>query len=160
MPCYLFTYHTFGSWYPDRAQGYVARGQGILPRDTKMAEVYRSRAKHETVLVEEQHQQAIIHRLIDAVGYINCRLHAVATDSTHIHVLVSWRNERTWQQNRASLKKSLTLMLKERFEDRPWFAENASRKRVTDREHFDYLMDIYLPRHKGWKWREDRGLYL
>jgi REP element-mobilizing transposase RayT len=160
MPCYLFTYHTIGSWYPDRAQGYVARGKGILPRDTKMAEVYRGRANHETVLIEAPHQLAVIDRLIEAVGFIDCRLHGVATEATHIHVLVSWRNERTWQQNRASLKKSLTLMLKETFEDRPWFSENASRKRVENREHFDYLMGTYLPLQKGWKWREDRGLYL
>ena len=94
MPCYLFTYHTFGSWYPDRARGYVVRGKGILPRDTKMARTYRDRAKHGTVHIEEAHQLAIIHRLVDAVGFIDCRLHAVATDGTHVHVLVSWRGDR------------------------------------------------------------------
>ncbi|MEM1305417.1 MAG: hypothetical protein AAGG46_11005, partial [Planctomycetota bacterium] len=29
MPVYLFTYHTYGSWLPDRPQGYVQRDQGI-----------------------------------------------------------------------------------------------------------------------------------
>jgi REP element-mobilizing transposase RayT len=160
MPCYLFTYHTFGSWYPDRAQGFVARGQGILPQDVKLAKVYRSRAKQETVFIEQQHQQAMIHRLIEAVSFIDCRLHGVATDNTHLHVLASWRGERTWQQNRASLKKSLTIMLKEMFEGRSWFSENASRKRVENRDHYNYLIDVYLPSHRGWKWREGRGLYL
>ena len=140
MPCYLFNYHTFGSWYPDRAQGYVERGKGILPRDVKMAEVYRGRAKHETILIKEEHQQAIIHRLVEAVGHIYCRLHDVATDDTHIHVPVSWPGERTWQQNRASPKKVLTSMLKETFEDRPWFSENASHKRAEKREPLDYLI--------------------
>jgi hypothetical protein len=125
-----------------------------------MAEVYRGRAKHETILIDGPNQLAIIHRLIDAVGFVDCRLHGVATDATHVHVLVSWRGGRTWQQNRASLKKSLTIMLKESFEDRPWFGGNASRKRVENREHFDYLMDVYLPKHKGWKWRDGQGLYL
>lgn len=159
MPCYLFTYHTYGTWYPDRRQGYVRRGQGILPSDPAAAQVYKERAAHDTILLDGIHQQALIARLIDAVSFIDSRLHAVATDSTHIHMLLSWRGNRTWQQNRASLKKSMTLMLKDLFADRPWFAENASRKRVENREHFDYLMNVYLPNHRGWKWREDRGYY-
>lgn len=160
MPCYLFTYHAYGTWYPDRRQGYVRRGQGILPSDAKAAQTYRERATHDTILLDGTHQQALIDRLIEAVGFIDCRLYGVATDSTHIHVLVSWRSDRTWRQNRASLKKSMTLMLKKQFADRPWFAENASRKQVENREHFDYLTDVYLPKHRGWKWREDRGYYL
>jgi REP element-mobilizing transposase RayT len=160
MPCYLFTYHAYGTWYPDRQQGYVRRGQGILPSDPKAGHTYRERAAHDTILLDEIHQQAIIARLIEAVSFIHCRLHAVATDSTHIHVLLSWRGDRTWQQNRISLKKSMTLMLKRQFANRPWFSENASRKRVENQEHFDHLMNTYLPKHNGWKWREDAGYYL
>jgi REP element-mobilizing transposase RayT len=160
MPCYLFTYHGYATWYPDRRQGYVRRGQEILASDPVAAQVYRERAAHETILFDEAQQKAVIARLIEAVGFIDCRLHAVATDSTHIHVLLSWRDNRTWQQNLASLKKSMTLMLKEQFADRPWFAENASRKRVENRHHFDYLMNVYLPNRRGWKWREARGYYL
>src|SRR4051794_35604479 len=29
MPCYLFTYHAYGSWMPDHKRGYVHRGQGV-----------------------------------------------------------------------------------------------------------------------------------
>lgn len=105
MPCYLFTYHAYGTWYPDRRQGYVRRGQGILPSDAKAAHSYRERAAHDTILLDGPQQKVLIARLIEAVGFIDCRLHAVATDSTQIHVLVSWRGNRTWQQNRARLKK-------------------------------------------------------
>ena len=91
---------TYGTWYPDRPKGYVRHGQGILPSDSEMAQVYRSRATHDTVFLNTEHQQAIITRLVEAVTCINCRLHAVATDKSHVHVLVSWRGERTWQQNR------------------------------------------------------------
>lgn len=126
MPCYLFTYHTYGSWYPDRPQGYVRRGQGILPSDFVAAEEYRNRAKYDTVIIKGEHQQAIISQLIEGVEHINCRLHAVATDNTHFHVLVSWKGQRTWQQNWASLKKSITIRLKEEFEARAWLTENAS----------------------------------
>jgi hypothetical protein len=47
MPCYLFTYHAYGSWMPDRPQGYVRRGKGILPTDTRMAERYRKNTKYD-----------------------------------------------------------------------------------------------------------------
>lgn len=37
MPVYLFTFHSHGSWLPDRTQGYTRRQQGILPADPYMA---------------------------------------------------------------------------------------------------------------------------
>jgi hypothetical protein len=40
---------------------------------------------------------------------------------------------------------------------RPWFAEEASRKRVRDLGHLDYLPGEYLPKHGGVQWYEDRG---
>ena len=44
MPCYLFTYHGYGTWLPDRSRGYVRRKEGILPTDeAPMAECYRKR---------------------------------------------------------------------------------------------------------------------
>jgi hypothetical protein len=52
MPCYLFTYHAYGSWMPDRVEGYVRRGQGILPRDTQMASLYYRNALHDMVQLE------------------------------------------------------------------------------------------------------------
>ena len=38
MPCYLFTFHAFGTWMPDREEGFVRREQGILPPDEELAE--------------------------------------------------------------------------------------------------------------------------
>jgi hypothetical protein len=41
MPCYLFTYHAYLSWMPDRPQGYVRRKKGIFPPDEEKAEAYK-----------------------------------------------------------------------------------------------------------------------
>ena len=68
MPCYLFTYHSHGSWMPDRAQGYVRRGQGILPPDSEMAERYRRNAKHEMAHFREAQELCAIDTLCDAVS--------------------------------------------------------------------------------------------
>lgn len=160
MPCYLFTFHAYGSWYPDRPQGYVKRGEGILARNVDEARRYRDRATFEPAILEVEQQRAIIAQSIEAAKRLGSRLHAVATEPTHLHLLVSWATERDWEPIRASFKKSLTLRLKSKFGGRRWLSGNGSRKRVKDQEHFDYLRGKYLPDHRGWKWCETRGEYL
>jgi len=76
MPCYLFTYHAYASWMPDREEGHVRRGEGILSADEK---------------------------------------------------------------------------LNRELERRTWLSEGASRKQVKDQAHFDYLINEYVPLHRGWK---------
>jgi REP element-mobilizing transposase RayT len=159
MPCYLFTYHAYRSWMPDRAQGYVRRHEGILPPDPAMAARYRRDAAYEEIWFKAQHQEQVVTTIETAVTHIQCRLHFVSTDAAHIHALVSWQGTRTWLQNRTSLKRSVTLVLKEKFDDRPWLSDGASRKWVRDAAHFEYLVNEYLPKHDGWKWREGRGLF-
>ncbi|MCA9234787.1 MAG: hypothetical protein KDA44_04925 [Planctomycetales bacterium] len=160
MPCYLFTLHAYGSWYPDRPQGYVVRGQGILPSDAEEARRYRQRAAHAPATLEAAQQRAIIAQAVEAAAVLGCRLHFVATEPTHVHLLVSWSTQCTWACVRKSFKKALTIRLKGQLGKRPWFSENGSRKRVTDQDHFDYLVGKYLPDHSGWKWCEGRGEFL
>jgi len=138
----------------------VRRHERILPRDMEMAARYERNAKHVAVTFSDDRQLVVVETLEEAVTHIQCRLHFVATDPTHIHMLVSWSCERTWEQNRTSLKRALTLSLKSRFGDRPWLCEGASRKQVRERDHFEYLVKRYLPSHRGWKWCEGKGLFL
>ncbi len=160
MPCYLFTYHTYGSWLPDKQQGFVVRDQGIQPTDVALADHYRVRMTESEVTFLENHQQTAIDAVLEAARHIGCRVHSVATDATHIHLLTSWSDLKSCKQKRNSFKKKLTIELKARHEERTWLSDGASRKRVKDRVHFDHLMNRYLPRHRGWKWDERRGAYL
>lgn len=159
MPVYLFTFHAYGTWMPDRARGYVRPKRGILAADPAMAARYRSRAKHPPAAFGAPQQQLMIETLLEAAKHLGCDLRAVATDATHLHVLVSWGGARMWQQNRTSLKRALTIALKREYGGRAWLTENASRKRVKDREHYDYLTGAYLPSHRGCKWSAPRGMY-
>lgn len=160
MPCYLFTYHAYGSWMPDRKEGYVDRILGQRPSDPGMARAYREGMEDLQAEFGEREQLAVIESLIEGVEHIECRLHSVATEPSHFHVLVSWSNEnRKWMQNRSSLKKAATFALKRDSERKRWLSEGASRKRVVDQNHFDHLVGKYLPSHRGWKWDENRGLY-
>ena len=41
MPVYLFTYHAYQSWMPDRGRGFVQKGRGIQPTNALLAHAYR-----------------------------------------------------------------------------------------------------------------------
>jgi REP element-mobilizing transposase RayT len=159
MPVYLFTFHAYGTWMPDRMRGYVRRGKGILPRDDDMAGIYRAQAKELPASFDETIQRALIDEAIIAGEKQSVRIHYVAAEVTHVHILVSWRSDKPWEKVRAGLRQSCTRRLNREFGRREWLVEGASRKRVKNRSHFDYLVKTYLPNHTGWKWREDKDYF-
>ncbi|NOZ40575.1 MAG: hypothetical protein GXP24_10155 [Planctomycetes bacterium] len=159
MPCYLFTYHGYGTWLPDHPRGYVRRKEGILPTDKHMAECYRKNQREETACFNRDVQRVMIGEAIEACTHQDLRGHGIATDPSHLHVLVSWKSERTWQAVRRSLRSSLTRRLNQEVERRTWFSKQPSRKQVKERSHFEYLLKTYLPKHRGLKWCEDCGVF-
>lgn len=158
MPCYLFTYHGHGTWLPDHSRGYVRRKLGVLERDLEMAERYRENLVGDAVGFDRAKQQVLISAAIEAFQFQEVRGHGIATESTHVHILVSWKTDHTWEIVRRRLRSSLTRQFNAEFGKREWFAKQPSRKRVADRRHFDHLMQIYLRRHSGLKWREGDGV--
>jgi len=145
MPVYLFTYHGHYTWSADRSSGYVRRGEGILPPDEDTADLYNRQAKHDPTYFDDDIQQHLIDAVLTACEYQNLRLHAAATEPTHIHILVSWDYERDWKIVRAKVRESLTRHLNKVYPERkkrnrPWFSRGGSRKRVRDRDHFNYLL--------------------
>jgi REP element-mobilizing transposase RayT len=155
MPCYLFTFHAYLSWLPDRKRGYVKRKRGILPCDPEMARRYREAAKEDPVWFDEEIQRLLINEALVASQFQKTRVHVVATDPSHVHELLSWRDRRSWETLRESAKSSLTRRLNKELGKRRWFIEGGSRKRVRDRDHFEYLINVYLPDHIGLKWKEE-----
>ena len=159
MPVYLFTFHAYRSWMPDHEEGFVRRGEGVLPQNQALSNIYRQQASDSEVDFEADIQGILIDEVQVASGKQDYELHFVATDSTHLHVLLSWRSDKTWQQVRRGLKTSISLRLIRELGERPWLSEGASRKRVKDQSHFDHLIRTYLPKHRGWKWQTGRGLF-
>jgi hypothetical protein len=159
MPCFLFTYHAHGSWLPDRAQGYVRRGRGILPPDTHMHGLYTRAMISSTTQFAECHQKQLILNVLESRLPQRFEPYFIATDITHVHVLLSWRDGRKAEKVRALLKGSMTRSMNTAFGRQNWFVEGGSLKRVRDRDHFDYLVSKYLPRHTGLKWSRSRGIF-
>ncbi|NOY29020.1 MAG: hypothetical protein GXP28_02240 [Planctomycetes bacterium] len=160
MPCYLFTYHAYASWLPDRRQGYVKRHKGILEPDPNEAALYRKLQTEEPVEFDDKLQKAIITALLDSREKQAFEVYFLATEPSHAHVLLGWRNERPWLRMRSTVKGSISRSLNQNLYRRTWLAEGGSRKRVADQKHFDYLKGKYLPDHGGWKWSPERGLFL
>ena len=160
MPCYLFTYHAYGSWMADRPGGFVHRGQGLLPPDHKLAAHYRHNVAQDYLPFDANVQRLIVEECVVASEKQSFRLHHVATDPSHAHVLISWPDDRPWQPLRNGVKSSFTRRLNRDVRRRKWFSKGASRKQVRNRFHFDYLIAKYLPSHRGWKWEEGRGTFV
>lgn len=159
MPCYLFTYHGYGTWMPDRSEGYVRRGEGVLRTSRARSNEYRRKAKETTVRFDRNTQRTIIEETLVAGERQTIRVHFVSTDTTHTHILCSWPDERGWKRLRSGVKSSLTRRLNREFHHREWFSEGGSRKQVKDRTHFDHLVSTYLPSHGGLKWSENDGYF-
>lgn len=159
MPCYLFTYHAFGSWLPDRQRGYVKRGRGILQPSEHLHRLYSEAMKEEIVVFHDDQQRRAIDVLLESQSLQRFCLYFASTDLSHIHALVAWHDDRDPVKVRALLKGSLSRSFNAAFHRRSWFVEGASRKRVREQQHFSYLMEQYLPKHDGWKWSRARGWF-
>jgi len=158
MPCYLFTWHAYGTWLPDRPQGYVHWSHGLQPQNVTLAQCYQREQKESSAVFDTSIQRLLIDQLELAAPLARFRLHAVATDSTHIHVLVSWNDPRNWKRLRRSIRHGLTTRLNEERR-RTWFSRGGHAKQVESQQHFDQLVGAYLPNHKGWKWCETKGFH-
>jgi hypothetical protein len=159
MPCYLFTYHAYGSWMPDRSRGYVKRRRGILPRDVDMAAKYHAAMKEQALEFNDNMQGLILDTMLASHQPQVFKPYFITTDISHVHLFVGWRDGRTWLRMRSSIKGSMSRYLNNQLDRRKWFVEGGSRKQVRDRTHFEYLMRTYLPRHRGWKWSSANGKY-
>ena len=178
MPVYLFSYHAYRSWMPDHPRGFTRRGEGYQGPDEEVAEQYRAEATGDGIVFDGALQRALIEEAQAACKLQGLRLHAGATEPSHIHCLVSWKTSKHWTRVRASLKSSLSrrLALEDKWSVDPdeaarrrnpresdkgrWvlkLSRGGSRKHVGYRRHFDYLMVTYLPKHGGVGWYEDRG---
>ena len=107
MPCYLFTYHAYRSWMPDRAEGFVQKGRGIEPPNERLAKAYADAACYPPYHFAADVQRFLIGTALHLCQRRGWRVHGAATEVTHLHLLVSWRDETPWQDVRGKIKNIL-----------------------------------------------------
>lgn len=151
VPVYLFTYHTYGSWLADRRRGFVDRRHGLQPQAPHLGHAWRASMVQDVVDLNDMHCQALWRTVNEAASHQRFQLYIAAFETTHVHLLVAWQDDRPWQRFRPAIKQSMTRALNQDFGTRPWFGRSGSRKRVKDREHLQYLRTRYLPGHR-WYW--------
>jgi REP element-mobilizing transposase RayT len=126
MPVYLFTYHAYGTWLPNKPKGYVRRKEGVLPANSDKSDTYRRQMKYPIVKFDESMQRLLIETTHSTASFLDVEFRLIATDPTHLHVLVQCQHERGWEAIRASIKTKLSLVLKEQLGDRPWLSEGIT----------------------------------
>lgn len=155
MPVFLITIHAYRSWNADRPQGYVRRGEGILPPDKERAKAYDHNAVDDPAEFGPTEQRVIGWIVADAAACRGWRIHAAAIEAPHAHVLISWRDETRSASVGAKLKNLTSRELNRHSAvKRRWLSRGASRKQVKDRAYFEQLVSPYLPKHRGLVWVE------
>lgn len=153
MPVYHFNLHAYGTWLPDRNEGYDPHGQGHHPPDSIAAKRYRVRMHNPATTLSHAVQQHALQILIESQKFQCFELYAFAAESTHLHALVGWRDDRDPFKVRSQVKSSLTRALNKAFGKRQWFVAKAGHTVVKDEEHLCHLLDNYLPKHQGLFWK-------
>ena len=156
MPVYHLILHAYGSYLPDHDDGSHHRRRGFRPPNKDgLAESYRRRQRAPTVTLSIDAQRAVIDQAAEAAGCQALRLHAVACEPTHVHAVVSWADEaRAPLRVRASIKSAVTRRLNVDFGRRQWFGGRGAMTRVWDAGQLRYLVEMYLPKHRGEQWYE------
>src|SRR5262249_30683238 len=137
MAVYLFTYHAHGSWLPDRKHGFVVKGKGVQPPNRNLARIYRARTKQKPGACELSIHTELVRAARNICTDKGWRLHQVQVNSSHIHLLVSWREFIDWKRVSNSLKRGLGIEVSKALNRKgPWFSRGSSRKRVREKRHF------------------------
>jgi hypothetical protein len=144
---------------PDRDEGFVQVHRGWQPKNIKLAKAYTEAAAWPAASFNSEDQRFLIETVLDVCGRRSWRLHAAATEPTHLHAVVSWRDQTKRELVQGKIRNIVSTELSKRFGEkgRPWLATGSSRRRVKNDEHLSYLINEYLPGHSGWKWFEGRG---
>ena len=149
MPRHLITLHTYGSWMPDRPQGFFDHADGNRPTHIGLARHRRATQRHATQTLDCSRQRDAIDAVIAAAAHIDATLYAAATEPQHLHLLLGWPGERPAVSIQRAFKTAITRALQTQPGSPPLFTRGGHRRRIRDAEHFGHVRDHYLPSHTG-----------
>ena len=159
MPVFEITLHTRGSWLADREEGFHEVGRrGTMRANPGLGAYQRSVLRGGERVCGPALQRLCVAGVVASAGPLSLLLFAVATSDTHLHLLLGWENRRDAEAVRRSLKRSLSLRLKEEAAvEPPLFSGLGNCFRVHQAEKLRRHRYAYLPDHPGWCWDPARG---
>ncbi|MDQ3439443.1 MAG: hypothetical protein M3478_03740 [Planctomycetota bacterium] len=104
MPVYLFTYDAYRSWMPNHRRGFTLEGEGYQAPNSALANAYSDVAAYPPFEFDHDTQRFLIEVAQDVCTHRKWRLHAGATELTHIHALTSWRDDSRWEDVRGKIR--------------------------------------------------------
>ena len=149
MPVSHITLHAYATWMPDRVQGSVHWQRGYQSKDNRLADVYRMNQREPAASFDEGVQRTFIDAALETATHRSLRIHAIATEPAHVHIICSWTDARAPEFVRDRLKRAMSRRLNAEHGPRTWFTRKGDCTPVRNREHFGYLRDVYLPSHPG-----------
>ena len=167
MPVYLLTVHAYRSWSEGHSRGYVQHNDGLQPASSELACWREAQANHPPARFDRDAQRALIEVTLAIVQEKQLRAHASVATQTHVHVVVSFRSPNCTCGNpknhcnrgcaargfaeevivRMKRKMGQALAKMNGTSGRPYFSRGWDLTRVKDRQHFDFLIETYLPKH-------------
>ncbi|NJL31980.1 MAG: hypothetical protein HC898_10295 [Phycisphaerales bacterium] len=90
---YLITIHTYGSWLPGRAPGYVDRrhnqfGESILSPDRQLHELKQKQIDQKVILLNKQMRHVVDQAIREHLSVANLALEAMHVRTNHVHMVV------------------------------------------------------------------------
>lgn len=157
----MITIHAYRSWREDSPEGYHQRGQhGTKAPDSDRAKQRARLAKASPASFDTTHHELIIDLIEDILDRRTIRLHAISITATHLHMIASWfggeplfrgvEHDFKQAQHLAHKTKNILSTLLSKQAEQPgtrWFSRGAGCTAVTDRDHLNHLIQIYLPKH-------------
>lgn len=151
MAVHLLTFHAYRSWSEDNPRGYVQKNiEGVQPPSVGLARHRVKLAKDKPVRFSDAQKRVLIEGGQEICDRRDWILYAASATSSHVHLLVGWKQQQSLDKAIHTLKRLLGLALSrnEGSSGNRWFSRGSDRKRVIDRRHFDHLIEVYLPKHE------------
>ena len=157
MPVYHFVLHAYGTWHPDHPGGWHQHGErGPMRPDVALGRYRKKTQRWETAGFAAYMRTPLVEMVLDICRRRGWRCHAAAVNETHVHIVASWREEMEALRAQHAFKRLLGWRAAKLAgtEGRRWFSDGGIPKRVRDKEHLSYLVNIYLPGQGGAIWVE------
>ncbi|MBX3427404.1 MAG: hypothetical protein KF688_17125 [Pirellulales bacterium] len=156
MPCYHLSWDAYGQWATPAPETLVVAGQRLLP-DRVVAERFRHAGDAPEACFDDALQRQLLAETNIAAGQEGFRVHVAAADATSLHVVVSWNDDRPWEEIRRAVRDSIVRRLRATGQ-RTWLSHRGTRRRIVDQGDYDRHVAQLLSRPRSWKWSEARGL--